>query len=143
MNENVYTCILKDGTSRTVLQPFIAYDDNAAARTVREAIRADESIRAIAMQERISLHKVCQIVSEGGFFDVKPCNIEECVANKQYFRRFAQVVFAEMALQKANEDEAEVMNDPETKEAFYHDICENTEIPSDEYMKGELDDDQV
>lgn len=141
MIHNVYTCILKDGKCRIVLQPFISHDDNEAARTVREAIREDENIRAIAMQERISLHKICEIVSEGDFFKVQPCNIEETIANKQYFRRFAQVVFGELAVQKANEDEAEVMADPETKEAFYHDICENTQIPSDEYMKGELIDD--
>lgn len=147
MIENVYTCILKDGKRRIILQPFIAYDDNSALTTVRNAIREDEGIRAIAMQERISLHKLCEIVADDDKFIVQSHDVEENIGDNKYFRRFAQLVYGELAVQRANEMEveddleAEVMADPETRESFFHDICENTQIPSDEYMKGELDDD--
>lgn len=141
MIDNVYTCLLRDGKIRTVLQPFIAYDDDSAIRTVKNAIREDANIRAIAMQERISLHKVCEIINSEDEITVESQGMLTFVADNEYFRRYAQSVYADEARQKANEAEAEVMADPETKEAFYHDICENTQIPSDEYMKGELEDD--
>lgn len=106
MIDNVYTCLLKDGKSRTVLQPFIAHDDNAALQTVKNAIREDDSIRAIAMQERISLHKLCEIVAEEDDFLVQPHDLEEYIGDNEYFRRYAQTVFSDEARQKANEMEA-------------------------------------
>lgn len=104
--ESVYTCLLKDGKNKIVLQPFIAFDDDSALRTVRNAIREDDNIRAIAMQERISLHKVCEIVCQDGYFHVQTCDMEEYLADNQYFRKFAQDVYGEQAVQKANEMEA-------------------------------------
>lgn len=141
MIDNVYTCLLRDGNRRTVLQPFIAYDDDSAIRTVKNAIREDANIRAIAMQERISLHKVCEIITSEDEITVESLGMLTFVADNEHFRRYAQTVYADEARQRANEAEAEVMADPETKEAFYHDICETTQIPSDEYMKGEIEND--
>lgn len=106
MNDRVYICLLKDGESRTVLQPFIAYDDNTALQTVKNAIREDESIRAIAMQERISLHTLCDIIAEEDDFFVQPHDLEEYIGDNEYFRRYAQSVLADEARQKANELEA-------------------------------------
>lgn len=106
MIDNVYTCLLKDGKSRTVLQPFIAHDDNAALQTVKNAIREDDSIRAIAMQERISLHKLCEIVAVEDEFLVQPYGFEVYIGDNELFRRYAQTVYADEARQKANEMEA-------------------------------------
>lgn len=103
---NIYTCILRSGERRDILQPFIAYDDDCACKTVENAIREDENIRAIALQERISLHKVCVINQIGYNFFVNPENVDEAIADIKHFRRFAQVVIGEQAVQKANELEA-------------------------------------
>ncbi len=142
MSEHVYTCILKDGNKRIILQPFIAYDDNAAFNTIKNAIRDDKGIRAIAMQERISLHKLCDIEQEQtDHFTVMPYDIEVYVGDNVYFRTYAQMVYADEARQEANEAEAEVMSDPETKETFYNEQCESTQIFYDEFMKGEVESD--
>lgn len=106
MTDKVYTCLLKDGKNRTVLQPFIAHDDNYALQTVKNAIREDDSIRAIAMQERISLHKLCEIVAEEDDFFVQPYDLEEYIGDNEFFRRYAQMVYADEARQRANEMEA-------------------------------------
>ena len=106
MINNVYTCILKDGKNRIVLQPFIAYDDFAALQTVKNAIRENENIRTIALQERISMHKLCEIDDEVDSFVVHPHDLEVYIGDNEYFKRYSQVVFADEARQKSNEMEA-------------------------------------
>lgn len=121
MIDNVYICLLQDGKNRIVLQPFIELNDNAALQTVKNAIREDGCIRAVAMQERVSLHKVCEIVSNENEIIVESLGMLTLVGDNEYFNRYAKTVYADEARQKANEAEAEVM--------------------ADSYMKGEIEND--
>lgn len=133
----IYSATLKDCDKEMIVQPFISTDDDSAVQTVRNAIREDKNILAMALAERVKLYWICDINTDD-FSVVNDSNSMFSLFSESYFRKYAQLVYAENQKMEANAAEAEVMSDPETKEAFYHDQCESTHIPSDEFMKGEV-----
>lgn len=105
MTLRIYAAFLKDDDKENMLQPFVCVDDEAAADTVKNAIREDESILGIAMSERIKLKWICDICPEDGVVN-NGINCASTVYDEIYFRKYAQSVYSDNMKRKANETEA-------------------------------------
>lgn len=120
----IFTATVKDGEKEIIVQPFICSGDDIAVNVVKSAIREDEAIRSLAMADRVKLYWICN-VDEDDFtvesFEDKMHNICDSI----FFRKYAQLVYADLKKKEANEVEAPIVYDA------YKDEFEEGELNND------------
>ena len=113
----IYSCTLKDCDKQMISQPFITTNDENAVITVKNAIREEKSILAMALSERIKLYWICDVNPEDFSVENNDNSMKE-IFNEIYFRKYAQQIYAENKKKEANEAEAEAVTESVTAEVM-------------------------